>query len=93
MVAFIFGLLHGLGFARALAEIDLPEKAIPIALLCFNVGVEIGQLLFVVTVLGLAFVLRRWLARWRLALRWILPYAIDGAASYWLIARVAAFAQ
>ena len=71
----------------------MPEKAIPLALLCFNGGVEIGQLLFVTTVLGLALVLRRWLARWRPALKWIPPYAIGGMASYWLIARVVAFAQ
>ena len=43
-VAFTFGLLHGFGFAGALAEVGLPQKAIPVALLMFNVGVEIGQL-------------------------------------------------
>ena len=47
VVAFSFGLLHGFGFAGALAEVGLPQKAIPVALLMFNVGVEIGQLLFV----------------------------------------------
>jgi hypothetical protein len=47
IVAFTFGLLHGLGFAGALSEIGLPQSAIPLALLCFNVGVEVGQLLFV----------------------------------------------
>ena len=47
VVAFAFGLLHGFGFAGALAEVGLPQKAIPIALFTFNVGVEIGQLLFV----------------------------------------------
>jgi hypothetical protein len=93
LVAFVFGLLHGLGFAGALAEIGLPEKSIPLALLSFNVGVEIGQLLFVAAVLGAALALRRWLARWRPALQWLSPYAIGGMASYWLIARVAAFAQ
>ena len=51
LVAFVFGLLHGLGFAGALAEIGLPQNAIPLALLCFNVGVEVGQLLFVGAVL------------------------------------------
>src|SRR3954453_21326408 len=50
-VAFTFGLMHGLGFARALAEVGLPQSSIPVALLFFNVGVEIGQLLFVGTVL------------------------------------------
>ena len=52
LVAFSFGLLHGLGFAGALAEVGLPPLSIPLALLFFNVGVEIGQLLFVAAVLG-----------------------------------------
>ena len=52
VVAFSFGLLHGFGFAGALAEVGLPQKAIPVALLMFNVGVEIGQLLFVTFLLG-----------------------------------------
>lgn len=47
VVAFIFGLLHGLGFASALNEVGLPQHAIPVALLFFNVGVEIGQLFFI----------------------------------------------
>jgi hypothetical protein len=51
IVAFVFGLLHGFGFAGALSEIGLPEHAIPSALLFFNVGVEAGELAFVVTVL------------------------------------------
>ena len=51
VVAFSFGLLHGFGFAGALAEVGLPQSSIPIALLLFNVGVEIGQLLFVGAVL------------------------------------------
>ncbi|MCO1335623.1 HupE/UreJ family protein [Microbulbifer sp. OS29] len=54
LAAFGFGLLHGLGFAGALAEIGLPQGAIPSALLAFNLGVEIGQLLFI-TVVGLIF--------------------------------------
>jgi hydrogenase/urease accessory protein HupE len=53
LVAFSFGLLHGFGFAGALAEVGLPQHAIPVALLFFNIGVEIGQLVFVSTVLSL----------------------------------------
>jgi hydrogenase/urease accessory protein HupE len=52
-VAFTFGLLHGVGFASALAEVGLPPLSIPVALLFFNVGVEIGQLLFIPAVLAL----------------------------------------
>ena len=48
--AFVFGLLHGFGFAGALIEIGMPERHIPVALLFFNLGVEAGQLLFVAAV-------------------------------------------
>ena len=58
VVAFAFGLLHGLGFAGALADIGLPQGEIPAALLFFNVSVEIGQLIFVAAVLLLAWMLR-----------------------------------
>jgi hypothetical protein len=87
VVAFVFGLLHGLGFAGALAEIGLPQQAIPLALACFNVGVEIGQLLFVGAVLGLS----RWLPHGPAWLRWAPPYAIGGVAALWMLERVAAF--
>jgi hypothetical protein len=90
LVAFAFGLLHGLGFAGALARIGLPHDALALALLCFNVGVEAGQLLFVATVLALASALRRWMAH-PAALKWVAPYAIGGVASLWLVERVAAF--
>ena len=59
IVAFLFGLLHGLGFAGALSEVGLPANAIPFALLFFNVGVEIGQLLFIAAVLAAMAALRR----------------------------------
>ncbi|MHC5065221.1 MAG: HupE/UreJ family protein, partial [Planctomycetota bacterium] len=59
IVAFLFGLLHGFGFAGALAEIGLPETAVPLSLLFFNLGVEAGQLLFVVAVLALFAVAKR----------------------------------
>jgi len=95
VVAFTFGLLHGFGFAGALAEVGLPQSSIPIALLFFNVGVEIGQLLFVGTVLTVITV--GWRAGRRLRLSqpawaWrIAPYAIGALASVWLVERVAAF--
>jgi hydrogenase/urease accessory protein HupE len=59
LVAFTFGLLHGFGFAGALNEVGLPQQAIPVALLFFNVGVELGQLVFIAAVLGLGEILRR----------------------------------
>ena len=95
LVAFSFGLLHGFGFAGALAEVGLPQHAIPVALLFFNVGVEIGQLLFVGAVLGVITISLRMGQRLRLSqpvwLWRIAPYAIGGVASFWLVERIAAF--
>jgi hydrogenase/urease accessory protein HupE len=95
VVAFTFGLLHGFGFAGALAQVGLPQSSIPIALLFFNVGVEIGQLLFVGAVLAVIVVGCRAGQRLRLsqpAWLWrIAPYAIGALASFWLVERIAAF--
>jgi len=91
VVAFSFGLLHGFGFAGALAEVGLPQQAIPIALFMFNVGVELGQLLFVGAVLTLMAGLRRlsWYPPdWA---RYAAPYAIGTVAMFWVFERVAAF--
>ena len=86
LVAFLFGLVHGLGFAGALADIGLPQKHLFVALLTFNVGVEVGQLLVVVIAYGLyrAFAARpRFLAARKPAL-----YAIGSVAAYWSIGRI-----
>jgi len=93
LVAFSFGLLHGLGFAGALAEVGLPHNAIPLALLCFNVGVEIGQLVFVTAVLLVAWVARRASVAPLGRRRWATAsaYLIGALASYWLIERLAKF--
>lgn len=91
-VAFSFGLLHGLGFAGALAEVGLPPNSIPLALLFFNVGVEIGQLLFVGALLATGAALRRIFGA--LDPRWAVvapAYLIGSLASYWLFERIAAF--
>jgi hypothetical protein len=91
VVAFSFGLLHGFGFAGALAEVGLPQTAIPVALLMFNLGVEIGQLVFVGCMLGARHLLARLptpLPAWALALP---PYAIGTVAMFWVIERVGAF--
>jgi hydrogenase/urease accessory protein HupE len=95
IIAFGFGLLHGLGFAGALAEVGLPPQSIPIALLFFNIGVEIGQLIFIAIVMA-AIAVGRWL---QARLQWTMPqwlwrvppYAIGGIASYWVFQRVASF--
>jgi hydrogenase/urease accessory protein HupE len=93
IVAFTFGLLHGLGFAGALAEVGLPDNAIPLALLFFNVGVEIGQLLFVAALLLVAALVRRLAGgplQRRLAVT-VPAYAIGALASYWVVERISKF--
>jgi len=91
LVAFVFGLLHGFGFAGALAEVGLPQVDIPLALLTFNVGVEAGQLSFVAAVLVVTALARP--ISWK-APHWLAPlpsYAIGTAAMFWVIQRVATF--
>tara|TARA_R110000868_G_scaffold107362_4_gene293793 strand:- start:21123 stop:22148 length:1026 start_codon:yes stop_codon:yes gene_type:complete len=93
LVAFAFGLLHGLGFAGALSEVGLPQNAIPLALLFFNVGVEIGQIIFIAAVLSVIFVTQRLFAgriNAVFATRFA-AYAIGITASYWVIERIASF--
>ena len=99
LIAFCFGLLHGFGFAGALAEVGLPHHAIPVALLFFNLGVEAGQLSFVAAALAAGWAVRR-----TMALRLepaviqktvgtfdiIATYAIGTVAAYWLIERTSA---
>jgi hypothetical protein len=91
LVALCFGLLHGFGFAGALAEVGLPERAIPMALLCFNVGVELGQLLFITAVLACIAMLRRVPARLPTWSPYVPPYAIGGVAAFWMCQRVVMF--
>ncbi|MEZ0154593.1 MAG: HupE/UreJ family protein [Candidatus Reddybacter sp.] len=91
LVAFVFGLLHGFGFAGALAEIGLPQQAIPLALVFFNLGVELGQLLFVTTVFILSRVLRLKQCAFFQRAEDALIYGIGGFSSYWLIERIMFF--
>jgi hydrogenase/urease accessory protein HupE len=90
VVAFLFGLVHGLGFAGALAEIGLPARHANIALLTFNLGVEAGQLL-VVGVAGLVALALGRLPQRETARRAAL-YGTGAIAAYWTIARLAAMA-
>ena len=84
LVAFVFGLLHGFGFAGALSEIGMPAGHIPEALFFFNVGVETGQLLFAAAGLCLAALARLSRLPWP---RWaglVPPYAIGSVAMFWV---------
>ncbi|WP_455210253.1 HupE/UreJ family protein [Kaarinaea lacus] len=91
IVAFIFGLLHGFGFAGALTEVGLPQNDIPLALLFFNVGVEIGQLIFVAAVLSLSWAISRVQIKWPLWIKEIPAYTIGSVAAFWCIERIVSF--
>ena len=95
IVAFTFGLLHGFGFAGALMQVGLPQTEIPIALLFFNVGVEVGQLLFIAAALAIFWLLRRSTRginmlppTWASALP---AYVIGSLAIFWVVERTVAF--
>ncbi len=90
LVAFTFGLLHGFGFAGALSNIGLPQQDIPFALAFFNVGVEIGQIAFVLVVLAIIKLLS-FKKDWPVFIKKVPAYAIGSLASFWMIERVLAF--
>ena len=92
VISFTFGLLHGFGFAGALSEVGLPQKAIPVALLFFNAGVEVGQLIFIASIFAIAMVARNAARKitvphpawaWRIP-----PYAIGAVAAFWFLQRI-----
>jgi hypothetical protein len=87
LVAFAFGLLHGFGFAGALAEVGLPANAVPVALLFFNVGVELGQLAFIGAVLSVVWLWRTIRLPAPPVLRASAAYAMGSIAAYWVFDR------
>ena len=101
LVASSFGLLHGFGFASVLREVGLPAAELPTALLFFNVGVEIGQVVFVLIIFGLAAAVRAAgrrahgglesfsLSDGRTGL--VTAYAVGAVASFWTLERVLGF--
>ena len=89
VVAFAFGLLHGFGFASGLTAMGLPQTEIPLALLFFNVGVELGQLAFVFLVLGLARSFRTLEIRWPRWAQLVPGYAVGTLGALWFIERTA----
>jgi hydrogenase/urease accessory protein HupE len=84
VISSVFGLLHGLGFAGALAETGLPSSGLAVALATFNVGVELGQLLFVAAVLAVMWAVP---SQFRRDVRWGLAYIAGAVAAYWLVER------
>ena len=91
VVALAFGLVHGLGFAGALAEVGLPQQEIPLALLMFNVGVETGQILFVCTLLLAIAALKKVPLSWPQGSWRLMPYAIGSIAAFWIVQRIDSF--
>ena len=87
LVAFAFGLLHGLGFAAALAEIGVPQRELPTALLAFNLGVEAGQLVIVAAALAVLAGANRFLPKQTPRLRLAATYVIGTTAAFWMIQR------
>lgn len=93
-----FGLLHGFGFASALSEIGLPQTEIPAALLAFNVGVEIGQLIFVATILSVFWLITQSLkllkinsTNWLLNIEKPIAYGVGGITMLWTVERASVF--
>jgi hydrogenase/urease accessory protein HupE len=101
VVAFIFGLLHGFGFAGALREVGLPQSDIPVALLFFNVGVEVGQLMFILAVVAILWLASRLMGKqaqgqrgpWQAEalIRTPVAYVVGSTAAFWVVQRVVAF--
>jgi hydrogenase/urease accessory protein HupE len=87
VVAFAFGLLHGFGFASGLTTMGLPQAEIPLALLVFNIGVEIGQVFFVALIAALERAFRTLEIRWPELARALPGYAVGSLGGYWTIQR------
>ncbi len=92
IIAFIFGLLHGFGFAGALAEIGLPQQAVTLALIFFNLGVELGQLMFIATIVLIILLLQQLNYPSLLnKFQTMIVYTMGGVSSFWLIERTLSF--
>lgn len=91
VVAFIFGLLHGFGFAGALTELGLPQTDIPFALAFFNIGVELGQLVFVMVILVIIFLVNKIKMKPKNWVKLVPAYSIGIIATMWCFERVLSF--
>ena len=89
-MAFAFGLLHGLGFAGALLQAGLPQADVPLALLSFNIGIELGQLAFVAVLLTAAALVRPLPVRWPGWAGQVPLYVMGSLAAFWCFERAAA---
>lgn len=90
-LAFIFGLLHGLGFSNVLIQIGLPQEEIPLALFSFNVGIELGQLMFIFCMGIIFYMIDKAIKSKKEMIFRVLSYMIGAIATFWLIERTVAF--
>ena len=91
IVTFIFGLLHGFGFSNVLATIGLPQNEIPLSLFAFNLGIELGQLLFVIFMISILFFIKKINLFHQNTIHKTIAYFIGITASFWLIERIILF--
>ena len=87
-ISFIFGLIHGLGFAGALSEIGIAQSEILPALLFFNIGVELGQILFVIVIIAIGIVGRNTIKTIPSFLKKVPTYILGTLSSYWVLSRL-----
>lgn len=90
-VSTLFGLIHGFGFAAVLQDIGLPQTELGTALLFFNIGVEVGQVLFVGAVMALFALLRHWSGFPLLHAQKVMVYSVGSLAAFWTLQRIAGF--
>jgi len=90
-VAFIFGLLHGFGFSSVLRDIGLPQEEIPLSLFAFNLGIELGQLLFIFIITTLLYLFKQQFLKYETVLKKFLAYGIGTLASFWFLERIMLF--
>ncbi len=91
VITFIFGLLHGFGFSSVLSSIGLPQGEIPLSLFAFNLGIEIGQILFIIFVGSILLVVKKYIAKYEKKINIYIAYFIGGLSSFWLVERVISF--
>jgi len=90
-IAFIFGLLHGFGFSNVLTSIGLPQDDIALALLSFNIGIEIGQVLFILVMSGFLVIIKKYIPSYNTYIIIPISYGIGIFSMYWLLERVILF--
>ncbi len=91
VITFLFGLLHGFGFATSLKDIGLPQNDIPLSLFAFNVGIEVGQLLFIFGVFSVLFFLKKLPFYNHRVVTLLSAYFIGSVSMFWFIQRVSGF--